>query len=104
MNTPTAVINYLGHIIEIELDDPIEGNDIKISIHSIYHDEYDSSDLSRGYVTDYQFSAENQDPNQWLSEAIDSATWHLTNRGIKFSDYRPVEQKTVEIDESVFEF
>lgn len=98
---PTAVINYLDHIIEIKLDSPDEGNDIKIAIHSIY---YEPEDSSQGYLTDYQFSAESPNPNKWLLEAIDSAIWQLNNRGVRFSDYNPKSEELTEIDESIFEF
>ena len=70
-----AIFSYLNHRIEIELPDPTEDNTIKYTIYR-QPGTYDEV-LYNSYVTDFQFSATADDPNQWVVEAISSAIQQL---------------------------
>lgn len=84
-NTKKVCFAYLNHYIEIQLPEPKEDNTIYVNLWRA-DGTYDAS-LYNAYLTDYQFSATNNDPNQWLTEAISSAINVLANWGIKY--YEP---------------
>ena len=70
-----ATLTYLNHRIEIELPNAAEDNTIKYTIYR-QPGTYDES-LYGSYVSDFQFSAAGDDPNQWVVEAISSAIQQL---------------------------
>lgn len=67
----TATLNYLDFRIEIQLPDPSEDNTIHVAIHRA-EGTYNQN-LFNSYLTNYQFSANNLDPNTWLLEAMETA-------------------------------
>lgn len=73
-------IAYLDHIIEVELADPSVDNTIYVTLHRA-EGTYDT-ELFNAYLDSYQFSAASDDPNQWLTEAIASASARLEYLGI----------------------
>ncbi|AFZ27213.1 hypothetical protein Cylst_5173 [Cylindrospermum stagnale PCC 7417] len=64
----------------ISISDPEEGNDVKVTVRM---DEGQfNKDHYSGYCTDFQYSAESSDPNDWENEAIEAAKragdgWYL---------------------------
>ena len=85
-----ATFIYLNHRIEILLPDPNEDNTIHCTI---YHlpGTYDES-LYNDFVTNFQFSATADDPNQWILEAISSAIKQLGFRGDEYHTAPPVQE------------
>lgn len=79
---------YLNHCIEINLPDPEDSNIIYISLTKA-PGTYDCSQET-GYLTDYCYTAQSSDRNQWLTEAVSIAIKGLANRGIKYYDQAPL--------------
>lgn len=77
-----ATFTYLDHRIEIELPDPTEDNTIHCSIFRL-PGTYDAV-LYNDFVTNYQFSAVEDDPNLWVVEAIKSAIQQLAFSGNEY--------------------
>lgn len=78
-----ATLSYLNCVIEVTLpDNPNEDNTVFVSI-SMAEGTYDPN-LYTGYINDWQFSAESEDPNQWIFEALTSAIKCI---GKRFSPY-----------------
>ncbi len=71
MTTQTATITYLNHWSEIKLPDPNEDNTIHYTIYPL-PGTYDDT-LYNSYLADFQYSATEDDPNLWVTEAINSA-------------------------------
>lgn len=84
----TAIFNWLNHHIRIELPDPDDGNTIYVEIHR-QTGTYDPNEYN-SYLTDYQFSAESSDPNDWVSEGVKSAIATLASYGHRFHESLPV--------------
>lgn len=87
-------IAYLDHIIEVELADPSVDNTIYVTLHRA-EGTYDA-DLYNAYLDSYQFSATSDDPNQWLAEAIASASVQLGHFGFKY--YEPPTRTSTVVD------
>ncbi len=66
-----VTFNYLNFTIQIELPNPHEDNTVRVAIYRV-EGTYDSS-LYNSFLTNYQFSADNLDPNNWVLEAIETA-------------------------------
>lgn len=75
-------LTYLDHCIKIDLPDPEDSNTIYITLSRI-EGNYDPN-TENAYLTDFQYSATSEDPNQWLAEAVGVAIAALSNRGIKY--------------------
>jgi hypothetical protein len=84
----TAIFNWLNHHIRIELSDPDDGNTIYVEIHR-QTGTYDP-ELYNSYLTDYQFSAESNDPNDWVVEGVKSALAQLAHYGHQFHSPKAV--------------
>jgi hypothetical protein len=80
----TAIFNWLNHHIRIELPDPEDDNTVYVEIHR-QTGTYDPQ-LYNSYLTDYRFSAESNDPNQWVVEGAKSAIAELSGWGVKFHE------------------
>jgi hypothetical protein len=83
-----ATFNYLNHNIQIEVPDPEDTNTIYVTICRA-KGSYDP-EIYNSYLTDYQFSAESNDPNDWVVEGIKSAIRELSGWGVKFHEPPPV--------------
>lgn len=84
----TARLNYLNHHIRIELSDPADDNTVYVEIHRQVG-TYDPNEYN-SYLTDYRFSAESTDPNDWVMEGVKSAIASLSSWGVKFHELSPV--------------
>ena len=84
----TAIFNWLDHHIRITLSDPDDDNAIYVEIHR-QTGTYDPSEYN-SYLTDYRFSAESSDPNDWVLEGVKSAIVELSSWGVKFHELSPV--------------
>lgn len=80
----TAIFNWLNHHIRIELSDPDDDNTIYVFIYR-QAGTYDP-ELYNSYLSDYQFSAESDDPNDWVVEGVKSALAQLNSWGVKFHE------------------
>ena len=92
-----ARLSYLNHHIQIELPNPGDGNTIYVEIHR-QMGSYDPNEYNP-YLTDYQFSAESDDPNDWVLEGVKSAIASLSSYGVRFHEPPPA-SPTVGLDES----
>lgn len=72
-----ATLNYLNHIIEVNLPNPDEDNTIYVSI-SRQEGTYDVT-FYNSYLKDFQFSAQSKNPNDWILEALQSSIQYLNN-------------------------
>lgn len=84
----TAIFNYLNHHIRIGLSDPEDDNTIYVSIYR-QTGTYDPNEYNPD-LNHYQFSAESNDPNEWVMEGIKSAIAELSSWGVKFHELSPV--------------
>ena len=84
-----AIFTYLNHRIEIQLPDPSEDNTVEITFYRL-PGTYDET-LYNDFVTNYQFSAEADDPNQWVLEAITIAIQQLGFSGNVYHHTPPVQ-------------
>jgi hypothetical protein len=78
-----ATLSYLGFQIEIQLPDPSDDNTIHVAIHRA-EGTYDPN-LFNSYLTNYQFSANNPDPNVWLLEAMEIAITTLKQWDVAYA-------------------
>jgi hypothetical protein len=83
-----VAFNYLDCCIEIDMPDPEDGNVIYITLNKA-PGTYDP-EKETGFLSSYQISAAEDDPNQWLAEAVSSAINGLGNRGIKYYEQRAI--------------
>lgn len=84
----TATFNWLNHHIRIELPDPADDNTVYVEIHR-QPGTYDP-ELYNPYLTDYRFSADSDDPNNWVLEGVESALAQLAHYGHQFHLPKPV--------------
>ena len=95
----TATLNYLNYVITVELPDPNEDNTICVAIHRL-EGTYDKEDYN-SYVDHFQFSAEDNDPNKWLLEALQCAIDNLSSGGDVYFKSPPFQAA---FDESVNQY
>ena len=80
----TAIFNYLNHHIRIELSDPEDDNTIYVSVYRATG-TYDPNEYNPD-LNHYQFSAESNDPNDWVMEGVKSAIAELDAWGVRFHE------------------
>ena len=83
-----ATLTYLNHRIEIELPDPTEDNTVFCTIYQL-PGTYDAV-LYSGFVTKFQFSACNEDPNLWVLEAVNQAVLQVSFSGVEYHTAPPI--------------
>ncbi|PSB40580.1 hypothetical protein C7B80_33085 [Cyanosarcina cf. burmensis CCALA 770] len=96
----TVTFTYLNHCIEIDLPDPEDSNTIYITL-SKAEGTFDPN-VENAYMTDFQHSAEAEDPNSWLAEAVEAAIATLGFRGIKYYEPKPVALTELEVSDIPF--
>ncbi len=89
----TATLNYLNHHIRLELPDPEDNNTVYVEIHR-QSGTYDPNEYN-SYLSDFQFSAESPNPNDWVIEAMKYAIADLAGYGVKFHEITPPVVTTV---------
>ncbi|GAX45770.1 hypothetical protein NIES4075_67910 [Tolypothrix sp. NIES-4075] len=66
-----ATINYLNCLITVDLPNPEEDNTVKVFVKRL-PGTYDKNLYYAG-LTNFQFSAESENPNDWILEALKHA-------------------------------
>ena len=95
----TAVFEFLNHRIHISLPDPDDSNEIYVEIYRKAGTF--NPDLYNAYRTHYQFSADSNDPNDWVVEGVKSALIELAGYGEKFHESRAKVEPTAQDYEDI---
>ncbi|MBH8564457.1 hypothetical protein I8748_20105 [Nostoc sp. CENA67] len=73
-----ATLNYLNHLITIDLPNPEENNTCFVLI-----------ERQGAYLDDFQFSGESEDPNDWILEGTRLAIKTIKSYGVSFYTKKP---------------
>ncbi|AFZ27274.1 hypothetical protein Cylst_5240 [Cylindrospermum stagnale PCC 7417] len=89
-----AKLIYLNHEITVTLPDPAEDNTVKVCINKL-PGTYDEI-LYNAYLTNFQFSGDSVDPNNWILEALEAAIKTISGYGTVYAEITTGEQHSSE--------